>query len=957
MREAIVSTSPDSADPFLLRHLGPSDTEVEEMLEAIGCKSFDELTRQVVPGAVLENRPLKLPPARTETEALAALREHMEQNVVRDCLIGRGYHDTVLPPVIQRCVLENPGWYTAYTPYQAEISQGRLEALLNYQTLICELTGMPVANASLLDEATAVAEAVAMAAGARPKGSVVFVDGNCFSQTIDVLRTRCGPLDIEIVTGNPNEFDFSARSDELIGAVFQCPGEGGELTDFSAVSAACHEAGGIVVAAVDPLSLTLLKPPGEWGADIVVGSAQRFGVPLGFGGPHAAFLSCSDAMKRRLPGRLVGVSRDADGRPALRLSLQTREQHIRREKATSNICTAQVLLAVIAGFYAVYHGPEGLRRIASRVHTLACRFAGALTDAGFVVRNRTWFDTVTVELSPENRDEILRLCQEKNIRVREDCDGALGVSFNEAVVESGAWRRVFEAFGLDVPGEIGARDEIPQNLRREGSFLPQPVFHRYRSETEMLRYLARLESRDIALNRSMIPLGSCTMKLNAASEMLPLSWKSVSGPHPFAPLKDVSGYTTMISELENWLAEITGFHGVSVQPNAGSQGEYAGLLAIRRFHEANGDLSRDVCLIPVSAHGTNPASAVMAGFRVVAVKCDNDGNIDVSDLTSKAESHAAELGALMITYPSTHGVFEESVVEICETVHQYGGQVYMDGANLNAQVGLCSPGSIGADVCHLNLHKTFCIPHGGGGPGVGPIGVAEHLTPYLPGHSHWSENQVGPVSAAPFGSASILTISWMYIAMMGNGLRRATEVAILNANYIATKLTPFFPVLYKGESGRVAHECIIDVRGCRESAGVEVEDIAKRLIDYGFHAPTMSWPVAGTLMIEPTESESKEELDRFIDAMIGIYREVEKIKSGEWESDDNPLKQSPHPAGTLLSDKWERAYSRETAAFPLDFVREWKYWPPVSRIDNVFGDRNLVCTCEGMDAYAENDEE
>jgi glycine dehydrogenase len=952
----IVSTFPDSADPFSRRHLGPSESEVGEMLDTVGCASLDELVQQVVPASVLDPRELEIPKALTETEALQALRVRMSQNAVRTSLIGRGYHDTVLPAVIQRCVLENPGWYTAYTPYQAEISQGRLEALLNFQTLICELTAMPVANASLLDEATAAAEAIAMAAGAKPKGKVVFVDEGSFSQTRDVLRTRCEPLDIELVVGNPDSFDFSGRADELIGVVLQCPGENGKVNDFSAVADACHESGGIVIAAVDLLSLVLLRPPGEWGADIVVGSAQRFGVPLGFGGPHAAFLSCSDALKRRLPGRLVGVSRDSDGRPALRLSLQTREQHIRREKATSNICTAQVLLAVIAGFYAVYHGPEGLRRIALRIQSVTNRFAEAAMEAGFSIQNETWFDTLTLVVSESQRDILLKKCREANLWVRDDLEDAIGLSFNEKVVETGEWLNVFEAFGFALPEEIPAVEESAGDFRRDGEILPQPVFHRYRSETEMLRYLSRLESRDIALNRSMIPLGSCTMKLNSAAEMVPLSWGTVSGPHPFAPQEDVKGYDEMISELANWLAEITGFHSVSLQPNAGSQGEYAGLLAIRRFHEENGNANRRVCLIPVSAHGTNPASAVMAGFRVVPVKCDAEGNIEVDDIRAKAKEYAQDLGALMITYPSTHGVFEESVVEICECIHKHGGQVYMDGANLNAQVGLCSPGSIGADVCHLNLHKTFCIPHGGGGPGVGPIGVAEHLTPYLPGHSHLEGNSEYPVSAAPQGSASILTISWMYIAMMGGALRRATEIAILNANYLATRLDPLFPVLYRGANGRVAHECIIDVRICKENAGIDVEDIAKRLIDYGFHAPTMSWPVAGTLMIEPTESESKEELDRFCDAMNRIAEEIELVRSGEWDSLDNPLKNAPHPSGTLLSDQWDRGYSRELAAFPVAWVKDWKYWPPVSRIDNVFGDRNLVCTCEGMEAYEEEAE-
>ncbi|MBP6783672.1 MAG: aminomethyl-transferring glycine dehydrogenase [Verrucomicrobiales bacterium] len=938
-----------SATAFAERHIGPSPDEIGSMLSSLGYGDLSGLVRDVVPPDLLQEKTLDLPAALNESLALARLKGIMGKNDVFRSFIGRGYYDTVTPPVVQRCVLENPGWYTAYTPYQAEISQGRLEALLNFQTLICELTAMPVANASLLDEATAAAEALALAAGTRAKGKRFYASDGCFSQTLDVLRTRAEPLGIEIVVGPPESFDFQTAGDEVIGVLLQYPGECGEITDHTSVVDACHAVGGLVVVAADLLALTLLKPPGEWGADVVVGSAQRFGVPLGFGGPHAAFMACSEGLKRRLPGRLIGVSRDSGGRAALRLSLQTREQHIRREKATSNICTAQVLLAVMAGFYAIYHGPDGLRKIASRHHAAAAALAAALRKAGYTLKNETFFDTLTVQVSNDQRKVILERCAHARVNLRIDLPDSLGFSLDEAAIETEEWRKLFGVFGVEemAPVIVG----FPESLSRSSAYLTQGVFHRYHTETELLRYIRRLEGKDIALNWSMIPLGSCTMKLNAASEMMPLSWREVGGIHPFVPKAQVPGYLEMISELESWLAEITGFDAVSLQPNAGSQGEYAGLLAIRRFHESKGETDRKVCLIPMSAHGTNPASAVMAGFEVIPVACDEDGNIDTADMQAKAAQHAARLGALMITYPSTHGVFEEGVAAICEMIHGHGGQVYMDGANLNAQVGLCSPGAIGADVCHLNLHKTFCIPHGGGGPGVGPIGVRSHLAPYLPGHGEWTGIPAHAVSAAPYGSASILTISWMYIAMMGPTLRKSTEVAILNANYIAHRLQPYFPVLYRGKKGLVAHECIIDVRGFKEKAGVEVEDIAKRLIDYGFHAPTMSWPVPGTLMIEPTESESKEELDRFCDAMISIHREIGLVITGEWDAHDNPLKNAPHPATMLLDDDWAHPYSREAAAYPLAWVRERKFWPPVSRIDNVFGDRHLVCTCEGMDAY------
>ncbi len=939
--------------PFADRHLGPSEDDVAQMLETLGQESLEALIREVVPDDLYRDEPLSLPPALSETGALERLREMLSVDESFCSFIGRGYYGTITPAVIQRCVLENPGWYTSYTPYQAEISQGRLEALLNFQTMICDLTALPVANASLLDEATAAAEAMALAAGARSKAKKFLVTDDCFPQTIDVMRTRAAAVGIELEVVSFSELDFAKVGADLIGVLLQYPTQSGEIRDLRQIVSDCHAVGGVVVVAADLLSLVLLEPPGSWGADLVIGSAQRFGVPMGFGGPHAAYMACQDALKRRLPGRLIGVSRDADERPAFRLSLQTREQHIRREKATSNICTAQALLAIMAGFYAVYHGPRGLERIARRVHGASSQLADALKRGGYDLLHDTWFDTLTIRVEDTQRQEILMRAQMARVNLRTDQPGQLSFSLDEACVESGDWKRLFEVFSVaEADIEKAELSGIPDTLCRTAPFLTQPVFNRFQTETELMRYLRRLEGKDIALNWSMIPLGSCTMKLNAAAEMMPLSWSAISSPHPFAPSEQTRGYRAMIAELESWLSVITGLDASSVQPNAGSQGEYAGLLAIRRYLDSRGEQDRRACLIPTSAHGTNPASAVMAGFEVVAVACDSDGNIDTADLAAKIDAHSDRLGALMITYPSTHGVFEEGVSALCETIHRHGGQVYMDGANLNAQVGLCSPGSIGADVCHLNLHKTFCIPHGGGGPGVGPICVRSHLAPFLPGHGEWSDHPDGAVSAAPYGSASILTISWMYLAMMGPSLRRATEIAMLNANYIAARLDPYFPVLYRGKKGRVAHECIIDLRGFKESSGIEVEDVAKRLIDFGFHAPTMSWPVAGTLMIEPTESESREELDRFCDAMIAIYDEIGKIVQGEADREDNALKRAPHPAESLLSETWNRAYTRESAAYPLPWVRERKFWPPVSRIDNVYGDRHLVCTCDGMENYA-----
>jgi len=947
----ILAEYSDTLNPhaFLDRHLGPSSTEAAGMAKAVGYDSCEALVEAAVPGKIRSASPLKLDPALSETEALDRLQAIMSKNMVARSFIGQGYHGTITPPVIQRNILENPGWYTAYTPYQAEIAQGRLEALLNFQTMVCDLTAMPVANASLLDEATAAAEAVAMCAGARAKGTTFFVSDRCHPQTIAVLKTRAEPVGIDLEIGDETTFDFAAAGDEFIGVLLQYPCTDGGIENYTAIVEAAHEAKGFAVVATDLLALTLIKPPGEWGADIVVGSAQRFGVPMGFGGPHAAFMACSDKMKRRLPGRLVGVSKDADGRLALRLSLQTREQHIRREKATSNICTAQVLLAVMAGMYAVYHGPERLRKIAELIHEQTSLIAHFLRQGGCELIHDDFFDTISVRVDPAEKDEILQRAAAEGYNFRDLADDAICLSVAEGCddVELPILNRIF---GLNVEKIGDVEDSIPESLERTSRFLSHPVFNSYHTETEMLRYIRRLEGKDIALNWSMIPLGSCTMKLNATAEMLPLSWETVSGLHPFAPADQAKGYAELAESVESMLSEITGFPAVSLQPNAGSQGEYAGLLAIRRYHQSRGDEERTICLIPTSAHGTNPASAVMAGFEVVPVRCDDHGNIDIDDIRAKSEQHADALGALMITYPSTHGVFEESVKEICEIVHQAGGQVYLDGANLNAMVGLCRPGEIGADVCHMNLHKTFCIPHGGGGPGVGPIGVAEQLAPFLPGDDE------GVVAAAPLGSASILTISWMYIAMMGGeGLTRATEIAILNANYIAHRLDSYFPVLYRGKNGLVAHECILDLRPIKTESGIDVEDVAKRLIDYGFHAPTMSWPVPGTLMIEPTESESLAELDRFCDAMIAIHGEIQSVINGEADPSDNVLKNAPHPAESLIAGEWDHPYTREQAAYPADWLRESgaKFWPPVSRIDNVFGDRNLVCTCEGMEAYAE----
>ncbi|MGB8368621.1 MAG: aminomethyl-transferring glycine dehydrogenase subunit GcvPB [Verrucomicrobiia bacterium] len=1011
-------------DRFVRRHIGPRPAEAGEMLKQLGYASLDAMIDDAVPKPIRLARPLQLPAACSEHEALAALKEIASQNQVCRSFIGMGYYDCITPAVIQRNVLENPGWYTQYTPYQAEISQGRLEALLNFQTMVADLTALDIANASLLDEATACAEAMTMCHRLKDGRNIFFVSQSCHPQNIEVVRTRAKAPGIEVVVGDHESFKFNNK---VFGVLVQYPDTFGAIHDFAPFVEKAHAAGAMVTVATDLLALTLLKPPGEFSADIAIGSAQRFGVPLGYGGPHAAFFATRDEFKRQMPGRLVGVSKDSRGRPALRLALQTREQHIRREKATSNICTAQALLANVASMYAVYHGPEGLKQIARRVHKLTQVLAAGLEKLGFNVlpascrkntsqnqscrqdAGSTFFDTITIALGDKRATDIVKTAEAHRMNFRPIDDHALGISLDEATSESDIieiWQ-VFKgdkAIGFTVdeiaadlistglqPGvktnddkpavstasssaretvktvsnsatsntrlKPGANENgIASHFARTSPFLTHKVFNSYHSETEMLRYLKRLESRDLSLTASMIPLGSCTMKLNAAAEMIPISWPEFARLHPFAPLKQARGYQVLFQNLEDWLAEITGFAGISFQPNAGSQGEYAGQLVIRAWHESRGEAHRNVCLIPTSAHGTNPASAVMAGLKVVAVGCDKDGNINVADLRAKAGAHKKDLACLMVTYPSTHGVFEETIKEICEIIHANGGQVYMDGANMNAQVGLCRPADIGADACHLNLHKTFCIPHGGGGPGVGPIGVAKHLVQFLPGHPvvkseiRDPKSEIGAVAAAPWGSAGILPISWMYVAMMGaDGLTEATKFAILNANYIAKRLENYFPTLYRGRKGLVAHECILDLR---QFKSVTAEDVAKRLMDYGFHAPTLSWPVAGTLMVEPTESESKFELDRFCDVMISIHGEMQAIESGTADRQNNLLKNAPHTADVVAADNWDRPYPRESAAFPVPGLREYKFWPAVGRVDNVYGDRNPVCTCVGMGNYS-----
>jgi glycine dehydrogenase len=950
----------EAATDFARRHIGPSPRDVAAMLESVGARSLGELMGQTLPSSIRQKTPLDLGRALSETEALAHMGELAAQNQVFTSLIGQGYSGTILPAVIQRNILESPAWYTAYTPYQPEISQGRLEALFNFQTMICDLSGLDVANASLLDEATAAAEAMALAERAsQVKSKSFFVDSDTHPQTLALLRTRAEPLGWNLIVGDPLADLDSA---DVFGALLQYPGSSGAVRDLRPVVTALRAKGALAVVAADLLALTLLASPGELGADIAIGSAQRFGVPMGYGGPHAAYMAVRDALKRSLPGRIVGLSVDSRGQPAYRLALQTREQHIRREKATSNICTAQVLLAVIASMYAVYHGPEGLTHIARQVHRRASVLAAGLRTLGFAPSSQSFFDTITVTAGAK-QDEIVARARAEKINLRTG-NGTLGIAVDETTTPA-TIEAVWRAFGgkqsyADI--ETNAREALPAELKRATAFLTHPVFHAHRSETELLRYMRKLSDRDLALDRAMIPLGSCTMKLNATAEMIPLTWPEFGGLHPFAPAEQARGYHALFARLEKWLCDITGYDAISLQPNSGAQGEYAGLLAIRAYHTANGEPHRKVCLIPSSAHGTNPASAAMVGMEVVVVACDARGDVDVADLKVKAEKHSKALAAIMITYPSTHGVFEEHIREICDIVHGHGGQVYLDGANLNAQVGLSRPGDYGADVSHLNLHKTFCIPHGGGGPGMGPIGVRKHLAPFLPSHpSNWhpatdgtTPHPVGPVSAAPFGSASILTISYIYILMMGGeGLTRATEIAILNANYIATKLDPHFPVLYRNAKGRVAHECIVDPRPLKQTSGVTVDDIAKRLIDYGFHAPTMSFPVPGTLMIEPTESESKAELDRFCDAMIAIRNEIAEIERGRWKVEASPLRHAPHTVHDIADDAWARAYSRAEGCFPAGTSRTDKYWSPVGRVDNVYGDRNLVCSCPPVADYAQ----
>ncbi len=933
-----------SMPPFERRHNGPDDAQIRAMLQVIGVDSLEDLVGKTIPAAIRMKGELGLPAALSERDALVALGERAAENKIFRSYIGMGYSDTITPSVILRNIVENPGWYTAYTPYQAEISQGRLEALLVFQTVVQELCGMDIANASLLDEATAAAEAMTMTHRlARGRISHFFVAEDVFPQTLAVMRTRAEPLGIQLIVGDPETFDFATP---ICGALVQNPSSSGVVSDFSAFAAKVHDHKARLVVATDLLALCLLKSPGSLGADIVIGNSQRFGVPLGYGGPHAAFMATRANYQRQMPGRIIGVSVDSHGNPALRMALQTREQHIRRQKATSNICTAQVLLAVVAGMYAVWHGPEGLAAIAERVHRHAVRLRACLAASGIDVGDHEIFDTVRARV-PGRVDAVMADALAREINLRRLDDDTVTIALDETVT-TGDVDELLAVFGAS---DAGPGETLPASMRRVDTILEQPVFHSHRSETEMLRYLHRLESRDLALNTSMIPLGSCTMKLNATTEMIPVTWPEFNAIHPFVPADQAAGYRRLFDELECWLGEITGFAAVSLQPNAGSQGEYAGLLAIKRYHESRGEGDgRNVCLIPSSAHGTNPASAVMAGMKVVVVNCDDDGNIDVADLKAKIDKHGEAVGALMVTYPSTHGVFEEAIVDICEQIHAVGGQVYMDGANMNAMVGLCRPADFGADVCHLNLHKTFCIPHGGGGPGVGPIGVREHLIPFLPGHPvvgpRGEPNAAGTVSAATFGSPSILPITWTYIAMLGaSGLKRATQVAILNANYVAARLVDTYDVLYRGRQGMVAHECILDTRPFKVT-GIAVDDIAKRLMDYGFHAPTMSFPVVGTLMVEPTESESKAELDRFCEAMIAIAGEVAAIVDGSSDADDNALKHAPHTALAVTADVWDHGYSRQQGAFPASWTRDHKYWPHVGRIDNAHGDRNLVCSCD-----------
>ena len=929
--------------PFASRHIGLNAQDVSTMLTKLGTPSLEALLDEVIPAKILRASPMEIPQALSEAEVLADLAALASQNSARTSLIGMGYYGCHTPPVIQRNVLENPAWYTAYTPYQPEISQGRLEAILNFQTMVTDLTGMDIANGSLLDEATAAAEAMAMAFKAhRGKGNIFRVDPDAHPQTINVLKTRAAPIGITLeiaAVGTP----FEAN---CFGALISYPGSTGEVRDIKPDIDDIQAAGGMAIVASDLLALCVLESPGSLGADIVLGSAQRFGVPFGYGGPHAAFFATKTAHQRSIPGRLVGVSQDAQGKQAYRLALQTREQHIRREKATSNICTAQVLLAVMAGFYAVCHGPEGLTRIANHAHDMACRFAAAMRRAGHVVRHEAFFDTVAIEAA-DDQDTLMAAALKAGFNLR-PLEGALAASFDETTT-SAQLKSLLAALNAPMPTSEDVVSSLPQSTLRTTSFLRQPVFHKYRSETEMMRYMRSLADRDLALDRCMIPLGSCTMKLNATAEMMPVTWPEFANIHPYAPDDQAAGYLEMIDRLEKLLATATGYAAVSLQPNAGSQGEFAGLLAIARYLAANGEGHRNICLIPSSAHGTNPASAAMAGMKVVVVKCDDDGNVDMSDLQAKTDQHRDNLAAIMVTYPSTHGVFEESIAELCEMVHEAGGQVYVDGANLNALVGHCAPPQFGADVSHLNLHKTFCIPHGGGGPGIGPIGVAAHLAPYLPGSPLNGDNAV---SAAPFGSASILPITYAYIRMMGpDGLTNATSMAILSANYIAARLGDVFPVLYTGSKGRVAHECIVDVRGVQDRTGISNEDIAKRLIDFGFHAPTMSFPVAGTLMIEPTESESLVEIDRFCDAMLAIAAEIEQVANGIWPADDNPLVNAPHTSDEILADNWTHPYSRKQAASPKGNAQANKYWPPVGRVDNAYGDRNLICSCPSIEEW------